>query len=386
MKKVFKFPEGFCWGAATASFQVEGGIENNDWAEAARNDRVPVAGIAVDHYNRYEEDFDLAKMLGHNSHRISIEWSRIEPEEGIFNEKEIEHYKKVLKALRERDIKPFVTIWHFTLPLWFYKKGGFENPESPKIFARYAKKIYSELSDYCVNWATMNEPMVYAWGGYLTKEWPPFRIAPTTFLKVVNNLIKSHNLAYKEIKSLGLPCNVDFVKNNVYYTSNKKPWNLLIKYFSIYFWNHRFIRKTLKNLDSISLNYYFHHQFGRRKEFDTSDMGWDLDPEGIYHVLKELKRYNKKIYITEAGIADEKDVLRANYIRRLIFWIYKALQEGVDVRGYMYWSLLDNYEWKHGFSGRFGLIYIDPETLKRRVRNSAYLYKKICEENALIIE
>lgn len=226
MAKVLKFPENFYWGAATASYQVEGGIYNNDWAEAAQQGRVPSAGIACDHYNRYESDFDLAKQLGHNGHRISIEWSRIEPEEGKFNLEEIEHYKKVLKALHARDIKPFVTIWHFTLPIWFSNMGAFENKKSPEIFARYAKFIVSQLSDYCVNWATMNEPMVYAWSGYLIKDWPPFKTSPLTFYKVVNNLIKSHNLAYKKIKELDVPLDISFVKNNVYYSSDKKPWNI----------------------------------------------------------------------------------------------------------------------------------------------------------------
>jgi beta-glucosidase len=172
-----KFPDGFYWGAATASYQVEGGIENNDWAKSAREGRVPVCGIACDHYNRYEEDFDLAKSLGHTAHRLSIEWARIEPEEGKFDEEAIEHYRKVLKALRARGLKPFVTIWHFTLPLWFSESGGFERKDSPQIFARYAAYAVSKLGDLCEHFSTMNEPNVYASQGWINGEWPPFKIS-----------------------------------------------------------------------------------------------------------------------------------------------------------------------------------------------------------------
>ncbi len=386
MAKILKFPENFYWGSATASYQVEGGIENNDWAEAARAGRVPPAGLSTDHYNKYESDFDLIKSLGQNAHRLSIEWSRIEPEQGKFDMDEIEHYKNVLKALHARDIKPFVTIWHFTLPIWFAEMGGFENRNAPEIFSRYARFVVSQLSDLCVNWATMNEPMVYAWGGYLIKDWPPFKTAPLTFLKVVNNLIKSHNLAYKKIKELEVPVDVSFVKNNVYYTSNNKIWNRLFKVFVRWFYNHRFLRKTKNCLDSININYYFHYQFGGSKKYTQSDMGWDLDPEGIYHVLKELIPYNKTVYVTEAGLADSKDIFRAGYIKRLVFWMHKAIEDGVKLKGYMYWSSLDNYEWKHGYSGRFGLITFDQKTLQRQVRSSAYVYKKICEDNGLILE
>lgn len=160
----------------------------------------------------------------------------------------------------------------------------------------------------------------------------------------------------------------------------------LAKVFVRWFYNHRFLNKTKHCLDSININYYFHYQFGRSKDYSQSDMGWDLDPEGIYHVLKELIPYNKTVYVTEAGLADEKDIFRAGYIKRLVFWMHRAMTDGVKLRGYMYWSLLDNYEWKHGFSGRFGLISFDQNTQERKIRNSAYVYKKICEDNALILE
>jgi len=386
MKKFYQFPEGFLWGASTASYQVEGRIYNNDWAYWAEKGKLPPAGESTDHYNRYEEDFDLAKSLGQNAQRISIEWSRIEPEEGKFDEKEIEHYKNVLIAMQKRNLKPFVTVWHFTLPLWFAKKGGFEHPDAPKIFARYATYVVSYLKWYCKNWSTMNEPMVWASAGYLQKHWPPFKMNPLTYVHVVHNLIRSHNAAYKEIKKIDKNLDVSLVKHNIYFKTDLKPWNVLMYWFAKWWWNHYFLQRTFFNTDSIGLNYYFHQQFGKSKKFEQNDMGWDLVPEGIYHVLKELKIYNKPIYITEAGIADGKDKLRSVYIKNLIFWIHQAMDEGCDVRGYLYWSLLDNFEWLQGYVEDFGLIHVDDNTKVRTIRPSAYDYKKICEDNALEIE
>jgi beta-glucosidase/6-phospho-beta-glucosidase/beta-galactosidase len=157
-------------------------------------------------------------------------------------------------------------------------------------------------------------------------------------------------------------------------------------WFAKWWWNHYFLQRTFFNTDSIGLNYYFHQQFGKSKKFEQNDMGWDLVPEGIYHVLKELKIYNKPIYITEAGIADSKDKLRSMYIKNLIYWIHQAMDEGCDVRGYLYWSLLDNFEWLQGYAEDFGLIHVDDNTKVRTIRPSAFDYKKICEDNSLEIE
>ena len=157
-KQSMLFPEGFYWGASTASYQVEGGIENTQWAAAARAGKVPTAGKLANHYELYEKDFDLALDLGHNAHRFSVEWARIEPEEGKFDHEAIEHYRDVLKALRARDIEPFVTLWHFTTPEWFEAKGGFESKEAPELFARYCAFVVGELSDLCTHFSTINEP------------------------------------------------------------------------------------------------------------------------------------------------------------------------------------------------------------------------------------
>jgi beta-glucosidase len=403
-----KFPEGFYWGAATASYQVEGGIENCDWAQAARDGKVPECGIACDHYNRYEQDFDMAKSLGHNCHRISIEWSRIEPEEGKFDETEIQHYLQVLAALRERRLKPFITVWHFTLPQWFADKGGFEHPDSPRIFARYCGYVAKKLGNDCRHFATINEPMVYASGGWLRGEWPPFKRFSLfdivklreldrekkrenkafkhifAYFRVRRNLARAHNLAFDAMKKNAFGAEVGIMYNIVVFQSNANPFNQLLAWFLNWHWTYSFMNRVHKKCDSIGLNYYVHRKFGDTRVYEKTDMGWDSYPEGICEALCMLKRYRKPVWVSEAGVADVADKMRANYIRTLIRCIHYAIQKGVDVRGFTYWSLMDNYEWAFGFTRHFGLVKVDRQSMERTVRPSAYVYKEIIERNALV--
>lgn len=404
-----KFPEGFYWGAATASYQVEGGIENTDWAKAAREGRVPSCGRACDHYHRFESDFDLAKQLGHNAHRLSVEWARIEPEEGKFDESAIEHYREVLKALHARNITPFITIWHFTLPLWFSETGGFERKDSPDIFARYSAYVVEKLGDLCSNFSTINEPSVYASNGWLRGSWPPFKrfaltdmVAITNsgrtfeskadkglkpvllYLRVMKNLALAHNAAYMSIKAVRPETSINFVHHVIVFDANWNPFNKLKAYVANRLWTHKFMRRTEGHYDSIGLNYYFYTQFGDRRQWRKTDMDWNFAPERIYDALMMLKRYRKPVFVSEAGIADADDDSRAEYISKQVDATSIAMADGVDVRGHMYWSLLDNYEWALGFEKRFGLIEIDYDTLERKIRPSAYVYKKIIEANGLI--
>lgn len=391
MKEALKFPDGFLWGAATSSFQVEGGITNCDWAEAARSGRVVPAGSSTDHYNRYEEDFTIAQSLGHNCHRLSIEWSRIEPEEGKFDLKEIEHYKKVLQSMQEKGLVPFVTLWHFTLPTWFASKGGFVKKDNIGFFVRYCEFVVSHLKPYCKNFATINEPMVYSTMSYMWGQWPPFEIFKVEiFFRVLRNIIRAHNDAYTQIKEKHTKdVVISIVKNNMYmHVSKYSKWNLMHHIFSKtshWFWNDYILKRIHKHVDVIDINYYFHTEYGKNGKYIKSDMGWDLYPEGIYHVLKNVKKYGKDIRITEAGIADEHDKHREKYIKDLLFYVHKAIQEEVPVKGFMYWSLLDNYEWSHGYSKKFGLVEVDLATKERKIRHSAYAYKKICESNTLLM-
>lgn len=403
------FPEGFYWGSATASYQVEGGIENTDWAEAARAGRVPECGIACDHYNRYEADFDLAKSLGHTAHRFSVEWARIEPVPGEFDEGEIEHYRQVLRALHARGIKPYITIWHFTLPLWFSVSGGFERDDAPDIFARYCAYVVNNLGDLCEHFSTMNEPNVYATHGWLYGAWPPlkrFKIFSKVvgkedgtsqlgqfkpsfrnglmYLKVTKNLALAHNKAYDLIKASKPNVSLSVVKHVHSFTANTNLVNKFKAAIARYFQTYQFMNRVIHKCDEIGLNYYRHTTFGDNKDYILTDMKWDANPGGIYGAIMMLSGYKKPIFIAEAGLADEDDDMREDYINLQVKGVWRAIQDGADVRGHMYWSLLDNYEWALGFDKRFGLIAVDFKTQVRTVRPSALVYKQICETNSVV--
>lgn len=403
-----KFPENFLWGSATAAYQVEGGIDNVDWAAAARKGQVPVCGRAADHYHRYEEDFTIAKELGHNCHRISIEWARIEPEEGKFDEEAIEHYRQVLAVLRKYRLKPFITLLHFTLPDWFAEKGGFLHKDAPDIFARYCCYVVTKLGNDCRHFATINEPTVMTSNGFRRGTWPPFRAwtgvnrllqvvpghreVPEQKVSVINiwlyfkhlrQLAKAHNKAYDSMKSCAFGLEVGVVKQIIYFHANWNPINKFIAWVANRHWTHSFLKRVYKKCDSIGVNYYMHKKFGDKETYAKTDMGWDVYPEGLCGALEMVKRYDLPIWVSEAGVADADDDMRAEYIKGLVRCMYTSIQDGVDLRGYMYWSLLDNYEWDKGFEKRFGLVEINYETLERKIRPSALEFKKIIEQHGL---
>ncbi len=299
------FPKDFLWGAATASYQVEGGIDNNDWAQAAREGKVPECGRACDHYNRHEEDFDIAKELGHNAHRLSIEWARIEPEEGRFDEKEIEHYRAVLGALRARDLEPMVTLWHFTLPTWFVQSGGWLRKDAPQVFARYAEKVAQELGAQCAVMHTMNEPIVYASNGWFRGTWPPFEafsltkqkgfarqmymnarssgrlhLLPLRYLCVRRALARAHNAAYARIKSACPEMSVGLVKNVIVF-SGTNVFTRIIAWIMNEHWTHAFMRRVVKSCDSIGVNYYFYNAFGDKTKYERTDTGGTWFPKNL---------------------------------------------------------------------------------------------------------
>ncbi|KPJ56128.1 hypothetical protein AMJ49_05670 [Parcubacteria bacterium DG_74_2] len=392
MARILKFPKNFLWGSATSSHQVEGDNIHNDWWEAEQAGKLKYkSGKACDHYNQYEQDFDLIKKLNQNAYRFSIEWSRIEPREGEFNQKEIEYYRKMLLALKKRDIKIMLTLHHFTTPLWLAKKGDWANPKVIFYFSRFAERVFNEYQDLVDFWVTINEPFsVYATHGYLLGVFPPKKRNPILFLKVVKNQIIVHKKIYKIFHKLKPDIKVGIAKNNAYFEPyfSKSPLDKLSVALAHYFGNEYFLNKIKNYQDFIGLNYYFHRKilfpfFEKNENKIKSDLNWEIYPKGIYYVLKELKKYQKPVYITENGLADAKDRLRKDFIKDHLFWIHKAIEEGVDVRGYFHWSLMDNFEWAEGFSPRFGLIEIDYKTMERKPRSSAYYYAKICKENQL---
>lgn len=394
------FPPGFLWGAATSAYQVEGGNAHSDWWEFEKKQPPEKrSGEACDQYNRYEEDFSWAKKLNHNAHRLSIEWSRIEPEEGEFSEAEIEHYKKVLKSLKDKDIKVMLTLWHFTLPKWVADKGGWESTKCVHYFIRFVEKIVPSIKEYVDFWITVNEPGVYSWGAYSAGLWPPQRKSLWSQFKVIWNLASAHKKAYKIIHHLDPNAKVGMA-NNVFSVKVSQEHSVL-QHFLVWLYdisgNHSFYLLTGKNThDFLGLNYYFHQRIGKlesswlpkfldpkKARRDISDLGWELYPEGIFDILNDFSSYDKPIYITENGLASTNDDRRARFLVGYLQHIYHAISKGVDVRGYFYWSLVDNFEWHEGFEPRFGLIEVNYETQKRTPRPSAHLYAEIIQHNSI---
>lgn len=382
-----KFPKDFLWGAATSAYQVEGGIKNCDWSLFFD------AGRASDHYHLFEEDFDLMKKLSLDAYRFSIEWSRIEPRAGEFARKEVEHYRGVLGSLKARGIKSMVTLHHFTLPLWLAKIGGFANKKSVSYFSRFAKKVFDEYGDLVDFWQSFNEPLIYATQGYLGGIWPPRKKNPILFFKVIKNQISAHKQIYKIFHTTRQKAvKLGIAKNNIYFEpfSSSSPLDKVSSSLADYFWNRYFLEKIRNELDFIGLNYYFHNKVkfpyqNKNENKVISDLGWEIYPQGIYQVLKGLQKYNLPVYITENGLADTKDKKRKDFIKDHLFWVHRAIEEGVDVRGYFHWSLMDNFEWEKGFGPCFGLVEIDYRTLKRKPRPSAHYLAKISKENSLIL-
>ena len=413
-----RFPEGFLWGAATASHQVEGNSQN-DWSEweHANADRLAqeseaafawnpnwqqfrtqatnptnyVSGLACDHYARFEEDFELARSLGHTAHRFSIEWSRVEPKEGVFDEAAIDHYRRVILALRQRSIEPFVTLWHWTLPLWLTKEGGIVNDDLfPPYFQRYTEKVVTALGSDVRFWVTLNEPDVVASRAYLKGAWPPQKKNPLSFLRATNSLITAHKRSYGSIKRIDPNAQVGIAKHQVVFeTARPTLINTLLQKTAHYFWNRWFLDRIRHHQDFIGLNHYNRNTvdngFNRNPNMVQTDIGWDYCPGSIYQAITELAPYGKPIYITENGLADADDNLRQEFIPRALTAVHRAITDGADVRGYLHWSLLDNFEWDKGFWPRFGLIAIDYQTQVRTPRPSAYAYAEVCRNNILTV-
>ncbi len=394
------FPEGFLWGAATSSHQVEGDNFYNDWWEweQTREEKLR-SGKAADQYHLYEDDFNLAKLLNHNAHRLSIEWSRIEPEEGQFNQEAIDHYKSVLKSLKDRGFTVMLTLHHFTNPLWFSQKGGWESFKAPYYFERYVKKIVPEIKDYVDLWVTINEPGVVIFMGYLKGLWPPLKKSKLAAFKTYWNFARAHKKAYYAIHKL-IPNAAVGIANNLasfdtfHHHSIKEgvaEWVLDIIN------NHLFYKLTsIKTHDFLGINYYFNSYISFNGEAklpsivdisttkkDTSDLGWEIYPEGIFDIIMDFSDYHLPIYITENGLASTNDDRRVRFLLNYLKEIYHAIQTGVQIKGYFHWSLIDNFEWADGFEPRFGLIEVDFKTQQRTPHPSAKVYAEIIKNNGI---
>jgi beta-glucosidase len=398
------FPKDFFWGAACAAHQVEGNNSNSDWWawEKSGGAKVP-SGDACRHYQLFKQDFDLAKTLNHNCHRLSIEWSRIQPQENQFSAEGLEHYKEVILALRERSIEPIVTLHHFTSPLWFAELGGWQSRKAVDYFLRYVAKVVETLSEKLNYWVTINEPMVYVYYSYIAGSWPPQERSALKAKKVMDNMVVAHIKAYRHIhafykeKKLAAP-KVSIAHNMVDFLPCKNILrDRLFAGLRTWSFNHRFLNLLFKrkSLDFIGVNYYTRHLIDTRawtfeemvnnvctNHHDTlpkNSLGWEIYPQGIFDVLSGLKKYRLPVFILENGICTADDNQRWEYIREHLKFVHRAIEAGLPVLGYVYWSLIDNFEWDKGFAPRFGLIEVDYQTYKRTIRGSARKFSEVCK-------
>jgi beta-glucosidase len=404
MKKL-KFPEGFLWGVATSSYQIEGGNSNSDWWDWEKQEKANnESGKACDYWNLYKKDHDLLSELGVGVFRFSIEWARVEVEENVFDEKVISHYREILQDLKSRNIRVQLTLWHWTSPIWFAKKYGFHKKQSIEIFARYAEKIIKEFDSFIDSYVTFNEPMVPLGMGYLGGAFPPGFQNPIKFISATNNIAKAHNAAYKIIHKENPKAKVGITYLYNWYESEGfgvllNLINKITQWYRIDFLGNKIkgfqdfigidyyrlgkISFSLKNFKMDAKNQTY---FGFTIEEDKENvMKWISYPEGFYNVLKEAgSKFKLPIYITENGMPTKEgieDNERVEFIKSHLAFVHKAIAEGVDVRGYNFWSLMDNLEWLYGFQPKFGLVEIDFKTLQRKPRKSFWQYAKICKNN-----
>jgi len=393
---IHKFPKNFLFGVGTSSHQIEGNNYNNDWWYAENNKpktrKYPIekSGIANDFWNRYKEDIDLVAELGCDIFRMSVEWSRIEPREGHFDEEAIFHYKKIMEYARSKKLKIFLTLHHFTIPLWFEIKGGFTNFKAPDFFCSYTLKCVTEFKQYVDFFATINEPEVLAFSGYITAEWPPFKKNKLLSLLVLINLHRCHNYAYKIIKSkykikLGLITNI-----TCFQPKEASFWNQLLASFIQSIFINLCLKSIHRNLDFIGLNFYqtqLVSGLNISSKFEPQDeMGWYINFDSLRIVLKKLKKFNLPIFITENGVADSKDLLREWYLKYMTISVHESItKDKVNIQAYIYWSLVDNFEWQYGYDRKFGLVSIDRKhNLKRVKRKSFAYYQLICKTKQVI--
>ncbi|MBM4447150.1 MAG: glycosyl hydrolase family protein [Chloroflexi bacterium] len=421
------FGKDFLWGSATAAHQVEGNCTNNNWFQfesAVDEHGKPQilngqkAGMACDHWQRYKEDIQLMKALSLNAYRFSVEWSKIEPKPGEFDEAVLDHYEQLVDELLANGIEPMVTLHHFTNPIWFEEQGAFLQEDSPDIFVRFVEHVVQRLGPKVKLWCTINEPSIYAVLGYFTAEWPPAVKDPQKAAIVFRNLLRAHTAAYTAIKRLEPQAQVGLV---VYMGTYDPPnqWYLLdvvVAYllnknlteshfpylvdgrfdFSMPgLANESYTSGVKEAFDFVGLNYYthFHRRFNpfsqeqfveitRAPPEKLTDMGYEIYPEGLYRALKLITGYTSKpIYITENGIADDSDTKRAKFIEDHLLVVNKAISEGMNVKGCFYWSLMDNFEWAYGFERRFGLYHVDYSTQERTLRQGSRIYLEMIQKS-----
>lgn len=406
----------FFWGVSTSAFQLEGS-PHADWA--SWDPKIRSKPSITHHYHLYREDLSLLKDLGLNAYRFSLEWSRIQPEKGKWNAEAIRHYQKIVDFLRQHDMEPLLTLHHFTHPAWFIKKYPWHHDQSQSLYLEYIEKMASTLKGVRY-WITFNEPYVFLLGGYLDGCMPPGIQDSSLFIKALRNILTCHGEAYDLIHASVPDAQVGLVHNMVAFapSQNMNPLDRILSKVARSFYNRSLIgaflsgRLTLKfplrravsfhipikgKLDFLGVNYFtrVHLRFNPLKKMGVeliykdreghglTDMGWEIHPKGLEEVLKEAWKLHIPLIITENGIATTDDEQKTKFIEKHIEVLKGCLKKGMDIRGYFYWSLIDNYEWFEGFGARFGLYQVDFDTLERKPTQTAYYYASLVRKNLI---
>jgi len=424
------FPRGFLWGSATSAHQVEGNNVHSDWWAWERAGRVKErSGLACDHYHRFAADFDLAASLGHNAHRFSVEWARIEPAEGQWDDEALAHYVEVVRALRQRHLEPIVTLHHFTTPQWLVAQGGWLSPKAIDHFGDYVQRVATALGSMVRYWITINEPLVYLRMHYIQGLGPPGAQDLGQALRVIEQLMRAHALGYRIVHSAcaaGADGPHVSIAHHVPMFRPCRRWSppdRWITHVTDRVFNRAFLDALLEGrwsvpglgthrvpdakgtLDFLGINFYGrqfirwvpgltpwpgsscdlgHHE--PRQVTERTSMGWDVHPPSFAEALMRWGRLGLPILVTENGTSMTDDARRWRYLLRHVQAMAHALRRGAAIRGYCYWSLLDNFEWADGYTPRFGLIEVDYASQRRTVRESARRYADICRANRVSME
>lgn len=417
MDEALRFPPEFTFGVATSAYQVEGCIEN-DWARWERAGKLKQVqarcGRGVDHWNRFEEDLRLTQEVGAAAFRFSLEWARLEPEPGRFDQAALEGYRARLERMSQVGIRPVVTLHHFTHPSWFHEKTPWHEPSCLESFRRYARVCASLLRGLDVLVVTLNEPMVLLLGGYIQGVIPPGIRDGAKAGRALVNLARCHHIAREEILSVNRSAQLGISQNVLAFAPDRfwHPLDRAVTRIAAHNYNHAFLEalctgrlnvgmpgvlsakaflpELRDSVDFIGVNYYtrahlrflFRHPYVEIRYRDVhqrglTHIGWEDYPEGFGQMLLEVKRYQKPVWITENGIDDRTGERRPWYLYSHWRQMLEAKRQGVDLRGYLYWSLLDNFEWLEGWGPRFGLYHVDFQTLERRPTVACDYFRKI---------
>ncbi len=402
--KTFLFPECFELGVSSAATQIDGDCKNSNWHDWYLKGHIIDSSdpdIATRHRDFLKEDTELMASMGIGHYRFGLEWARIEPEEGVFSDEEFDKVREELLLLRKNKISVLLTIHHFSNPLWFEKSGGFLRRDSVEIFVRLCEKVVEKLGDLVSEYITINEPNVYAVNGYMTGVFPPGEKSLVKTLRIIEIMRKCHREAYRAIHhkryQMGrFDTKVSFAHHMRSFAplNKENPLHRLAAKTSEYFFQTRLQESYIfgnghegRFVDFLALNYYSRTASSGLADgvfpgTPINDLGWEIYPEGIVECAEKLHALcpDLPIYITENGTADNNDLFRRRYLYEHI----KALCESaLPVMRYYHWCFVDNFEWNEGFSARFGIVWLDTETMERKIKKSGEFFSQMIAEKGV---